>query len=208
MNNERTLNFRSMLTALAMIAVCGVGPMCAQQPEENLRLKLTNLPAPARATTALDSIDARLELATVQPAARGLRITLVLLNTSSEPVSFLDPEDLTSVLILDAEGWPLEVPRGIPRALYDGALPPGQTAPDGPKQITLAPGKEYRMPIVITHVLPPAKGDATERKPQPIAPGVYKVKVTTTLAGEQPAEGPRPSRTVSTADPFTVHLGV
>lgn len=208
MNDERTLNFRSMLTTLALLVVCGVGPMCAQQPEENLRLKLTNLAAPARPAAPVDALDARLELATVQPAPRGLRITLVLLNTSSEPVSFLDPDDPTSVLILDAEGWPLEVPRDIPRGLRDGALPPGQQAPDEPKRITLAPGKEYRMPIVITHVLPPAKGDAAQRKPQPIAPGVYKVKVTTTLAGDQPAEGPRPSRTVSTADPFTVHLGV
>jgi hypothetical protein len=207
MNNERTLNFRSMLAALFMIVVCGVGPMCGQQPEENLRLKLTNLPAPPRPTAALDAIDARLELATVQSASRGLRITLVLLNTSAEPVSIVNPDDLTSVLILDAEGWPLEVPRGIPRALYDGALPPGQM-PEESKPVTIAPGKEYRMPIVITHVLPPAKGDATERKPQPIAPGVYKVKVTATLAGDQPAEGQRPSRTVSTADPFTVHLGV
>ena len=209
MKNERTLTFRSILTMLAMIAVCGVGPMSAQQPEANLRLRLTTMAGTPRTATAaaLEAIDARVELASVQPAGRGLRLTVVLINAGAEPVRFLDPEDATSVLLLDASGFPVEVPRRIPRVLDEGARRPGEAPPEEPKVITLAPGKEYRLPIVITEVLPPSK-PGESRKAQPIAAGTYKVKVTATLAGEPPAEGTAPSRTVSTAEPFTVHLGV
>lgn len=198
---------RLMITLLSI--VCGVETMCADRPEANLRLQLKNMPTtrPAAATVpALEAIDPRVELATVQSAAAGLRLTVVLINRGAEPVRLLDPEELTSIVLLDEEGWPIQVPRAIPRGLDDRRRRPDEPD-DAQKIVTLAPGSEHRVTITVTHVLSRAqKGE--EPKSQPIRAGTYKVRVITNLAAAVPAGEPVQTRMVSTAEPFTVHLGV
>jgi hypothetical protein len=203
-----TPTIRTMMT-LAMIALLGVVPMCAEQPEANQRVQLTDMAGAKRSTlsAALDMIEARVEFANVQPAAAGLTLTVVLVNRGAEAVRILDPEDFTSVLLLDENGWPLEVPRSIPKVLDDRGHRPGEPLHNaGPESVTLAPDQEYRLVIRIKDVLRAGK-EGEPYKPQPITGGKYSAKVTTTLVTPVP-EGTAPSRVVSTPEAFTLNLGV
>ena len=196
----KTKTIHLMITLLGI--VCGLEAMRADQPEANLRLQMKPMPRTrsVAATPAPDGIDARLEVSTVQSAAAGLRLTVVLVNGGPEPVRLRDPQDLTGILLLDEEGWPLEIPRTVPRGLDD--RPRNQD--EEQKIVTLAPGADYRLSLAITEVLPRAKEGRTP-DPQPIEAGTYRIRVIMNLA---PVGDHVQSRMLSTGEPFTVHLGV
>lgn len=65
-----------------------------------------------------DDFDVFFEANRVQlNAGEGLRVRLVITNRSNEIVAFSDPVDSLQILLLDAAGYPVHIPRSIPRSL-------------------------------------------------------------------------------------------
>ncbi len=66
--------------------------------------------------TLFDDIDVFFETKRVQAnTGNGLQAKLVITNHSDKPVSLRDPADFLQVLLLDAAGYPAQVPRAVPR---------------------------------------------------------------------------------------------
>src|SRR6185503_14325401 len=93
------------------------------------------------------------------------------------------------VLLLDSKGWPIDVPRQIPSVLDDRPYSPEERARITPKVLTLAPGEEYRLRVIVREILSPRKNDEVDendgRRPLPIPPGIYQASVMTTLIGTE-----------------------
>jgi hypothetical protein len=199
---------QKIMLAVAAILMSG-GMMSGQTKEVNLRLPLRDLPGSTAAAGAevLQPIEGRVETATVQQTNAGIHVGILLINTGSEPVAFVDPAETTSVLLLDREGWPLELPRSMPSGLDDRARRRDEPAPAAPKIITLRPGDSHRIDVAITEVLAPHR-DGELRKGVPIKPGVYQATVIVTLAGTGKTENDLPPARTLQSEKFTIHLGV
>jgi hypothetical protein len=194
---------------LATLLVTAVKLMSADDPTgTTLLLPLSRVEGAAHiaAAAALETIEANAEVATLQPVSGGLRLTVTYFNHGDQPVRFIEPIDTTSIQVLNADGWPIEVPRPIPQALDD--RPRSEQRPV--KVIVLAPGETHRLPVSVTQILPPLKDQETDqaeiRTPYPIPAGTYRVSVTTTLVGTEGSteEGP-PTYTLE-SETVTVRL--
>ncbi|HYK03236.1 MAG TPA: hypothetical protein VE974_15870 [Thermoanaerobaculia bacterium] len=191
-------------TVALAAAVFGVAPMCAAEDAHMVTINLSEAGQPAKAAASLAKLEGHVEVVKTQATlADGLRFDVVLTNRGDGVIRFLDPQDTTHAMLLDAEGWPIDVPKRAPSSLVNS-----RTRGKDPDVIALSPGQSHRVAVRITQVLPRASGDGSPRTPIAIPAGAYDVRVTVTvIAPEAPADGVRPSRTLQ-SEQFTVHLGV
>jgi hypothetical protein len=130
----------------------------------------------------------------------GLSFAFEFENTGSAPVAFEKPDDSMQIEMLDAAGYPVEIPRPIPPGLRDVRREPGTTG-NQPDEIVLKPGKRYRTAL-----------NAGERKSSapprtsPLMPGSYRIRIKVLLLSSDPGlKGDRSSRVLE-SDRFLVEL--
>lgn len=136
-------------------------PAVTQTPPMRVELKAK----PGTATAApFGKLGVVLEIDADQPnIPAGLRGTIVVTNTGTEPVEFLEPRDSSQLELQGADGKSIPVPPVVPGSLVNiqGAKPP---AP-----IRLAPKESHRTQLVVTEVVGEGKA-ASQPAPQPAPP--------------------------------------
>ena len=133
-------------------------PAVPQKPP--MRVEMKAKPGTA-AAAPFGKLGVVLEIDADQPnVPAGLRGTIVMTNTGTEPVEFLEPRDSSQLELQGADGKPVRVAPVAPSSLINtqGAKPP---AP-----VRLAPNESHRTQLVVTQVV----GDGKAPSPAPAQP--------------------------------------
>jgi hypothetical protein len=165
-----------------------------------MRVEMKTTPGTA-APAPFAKLGVVLEIDADQPnIPAGLRGTIVLTNTGTEPIEFLDPRDSSRLELHGADGKPVAVPAVAPSSLINiqGAKP---AAP-----IRLAPKESHRTQVVITQVVgdakapPPPSAQTAAKAPiarsntAPLPNGAYRVRAHVRVISAQGKPGDtRPS---------------
>jgi hypothetical protein len=136
-------------------------PAVPQKPPMRVEMKAK---AGTTAAGPFGKLGVVLEIDADQPnVPAGLRGTIVVTNTGTEPVEFLEPRDSSQLELQGADGKSIPVPPVVPGSLVNvqGAKPP---AP-----IRLAPKESHRTQLVVTEVVGEGKAAPQPAPPSPNA---------------------------------------
>ena len=197
---------KSLVGSAAVVgAVFGIAWTTAAQlpaaPPRTPPMRVEMKPAPGAAAAApFGKLGVVLEIDADQPnVPAGLRGTIVVTNTGTELVEFLEPRDSSQLELQGAGGKSIRVAPVVPSSLVNiqGAKPP---AP-----VRLAPKESHRTQLVVTEIVgdgkapAPAPAQASPNPPTrsntaPLLNGAYRVRAHVRVISAQGKPGEtRPS---------------
>ena len=173
-------------------------PAVTQKPPMRVEMK----PKPGTAAAApLGKLGVVLEIDADQPnIPAGLRGTIVVTNTGTEPIEFIEPRDSSQLELLGADGKSIRVAPVAPSSLVNiqGVKPP--------PPVRLAAKESHRTQLVVTEVVGdkqapgPAPGQVSPNAPiarsnnTPLLNGAYRVRAHVRVIAAQGKPGEtRPS---------------
>jgi hypothetical protein len=130
--------------------------------------------------------------------ARGLEYTIVLVNRSATSLSILDPAERSQPELLTPAGWPVALPPEVPSWRIH--------APERrePRVVTLEPGKEHHVRVVVDRILTDQKHLNSKLSPvsgegetalSRLPAGEYKLRMRVALISASAHSGkPAPAR--------------
>jgi hypothetical protein len=182
---RRSVRNRAVMTATLM--TLWTMPRCSQAATEPRRAELTGANA---AIGALQHVRVSLAADSAQPTGT-LRLAVSFWNDGDAAVELVDPRETTQVVLLDAGGHAVDVPRTSGVAVRVNRVQP----PDLPV-IRIEPRDEHRLTLDVARVHPP--GDRTSLIPLPA--GRYSVSVSTSVLPRDPSTATGRTLTSPTID--------